>query len=63
MAKTENVRAFRELYELILFYSEQRDQPAPEGFDFFAELRRCCAELNIDADDLIEEFDLDFHSS
>ena len=58
MEKNENVKAFSELYGLITFYYENRDQPVEEGFDFFAEVERLCSKLNMDFEEFKKEFKL-----
>ena len=61
-ANGSKLKAFRELYELITFYYENRDQPVPEDFDFYAEVRQHCVTLDLNPEELIEEFDLGFSS-
>lgn len=34
MDKIQNVHYFKDLYKLLIFYYENREQPVQEGFDF-----------------------------
>ena len=58
MAKDPRVEAFSKLHSLIVFYSEYRDRPVEEGFDFFQEVKNCCEILDLDYEDLKNEFQL-----
>ncbi|MGY4688584.1 hypothetical protein [Salibacterium sp. K-3] len=51
-------QAFKELYELLLYYSENRDKPVDGDFDFFGNVKRYCGIIGIDYDEFVEEFDL-----
>lgn len=50
--------AFVDLYQLLIFYSENRDLPVPEDFDFFEEVKKNCAILELDFDVIRKEFNL-----
>lgn len=56
----DKTKAFINLYQLLIFYSENRDQPVSEGFDFFEEVRNCCNVLGIDSKEIEKEFNLNF---
>ncbi|WP_158591827.1 hypothetical protein [Oceanobacillus halophilus] len=56
MDKVEKVKVFAELYELINYYYEYRDQPVKGDFDFFAELEKRCADLDLDYETVVKEF-------
>ncbi|MGM8366233.1 hypothetical protein ACLIBG_12255 [Virgibacillus sp. W0181] len=58
MNKQERVKAFAELYELLTFYYENRDQPVERGFDFFGEVETLCQKLDLDFEELKKEFNL-----
>jgi len=44
--------AFSKLHNLLIFYSEYRDHPVKEGFDFLKEVKSCCEELELDSKNL-----------
>ncbi|WP_026699734.1 hypothetical protein [Salibacterium aidingense] len=52
------VQAFKELYELLLYYSENRDKPVSEDFDFFGNVQKYCNIIGIDYEEFLEEFHL-----
>jgi len=58
MDKKENVKIFAELYDLILFYYENRDQPVDKNFDFFEEIEILCKKLNLDFEEFKKHFNL-----
>lgn len=58
MNKIQNVHYFKDLYKLLIFYYENREQPVQEGFDFFAEVKLLCNHLNLDYQTFIEEMQL-----
>jgi len=56
MNNLDKVNAFKELHGLLIFYSENRDQPVEQGFDFFAEVERLCQQLDLDYEAFKEVF-------
>jgi len=56
MNKVDKVHAFKELHSLLIFYSENRDQPVDEDFDFFGSVEKLCKELDLDFDTFKEVF-------
>lgn len=54
--KVEKVKVFAELYELVNYYYENRDQPVGENFDFFQKVEDCCNLLEIDYNEFLSEF-------
>ena len=58
MDKMIKVKAFSELYGLLIFYSENRDQPVEEGFNFFKEVEVLCKKLDLDYEEFKKEFNL-----
>ncbi|MGP4105970.1 hypothetical protein [Virgibacillus sp. L01] len=58
MEDIRKVEAFSELHSLLIYYSEYRDQPVEEGFDFFKEVEVYCKVLEIDFEEFKEEFEL-----
>ncbi|YCI78861.1 hypothetical protein M1D47_09930 [Bacillus sp. R1-10] len=57
MKKSEKIKAFSELYNLINFYYENRDKPNTD-FDFFNEVQNYCNILELDFSEFKEEFKL-----
>ncbi|RSL31445.1 hypothetical protein D7Z54_20610 [Salibacterium salarium] len=51
-------QAFKELYELLLYYSENRDKPVSGEFDFFENVKHYCSIIGMDYEEFIEEFNL-----
>lgn len=62
MNKIDKVKAFKELHGLLIFYSENRDQPVESGFDFFKEIETLCDQLDLDFETFKEEFNFNFHN-
>ena len=58
--KVEKAKACKELYGLIDFYLENRDQPVQQDFDFHQEVKKLCHELDLDYDTIKKEFNLTF---
>ncbi|WP_252313229.1 hypothetical protein [Sinobaca sp. H24] len=58
MDKVNNVKIFAELYDLVLFYKENRDLPTDENFNFFEEVEKYCEKLNLDYETFTKEFHL-----
>jgi len=58
MDQKERVKAFSELFELLTYYYENRDQPVDSDFDFFKEIKILCEKLEMDYDLFKEEFHL-----
>ncbi|MBO1003842.1 hypothetical protein ACFSKI_08455 [Pseudogracilibacillus auburnensis] len=56
MNKQDKVKAFKELHGLLIFYSENRDQPVEQGFDFFKEIATLCQQLDLDYETFKKEF-------
>jgi hypothetical protein len=56
MDKKGRVKDFSELFELLNYYFERRDQPVREGFDFFAEVELLCNKLDLDYEEFKKEF-------
>jgi len=59
MQNFERVKAFKKLYSLLIFYSENRDQPVEEGFNFLEEVKDLCHTLDLDYKTFIKEMHLD----
>ena len=57
MENISKVKAFYELYQLINFYYENRDQPN-SNIDFFKEVDNYCNILDLDAAEFKEKFNL-----
>ncbi len=51
-------KAFVDLYELLIFFSENRDLPVPDGFRFHDEIKKNCTILGLDYDVITKEFNL-----
>ncbi|SDJ53076.1 hypothetical protein [Salimicrobium halophilum] len=58
MAQLTNVQAFKELFSLIDYYSENRDQPADPDFDFFEHVKNYCDQLDLDYEEFKQVFGL-----
>ncbi|MHA6258958.1 hypothetical protein ACXYMX_03480 [Sporosarcina sp. CAU 1771] len=58
MGEVDKVKAFSELYDLMVFYSENRDQPVAKGFDFFKNVELQCDLLGLDFEEFKKEFNL-----
>jgi len=58
--KQEKVKKLAELFDLVQFYYEYRDQPQPVNGDgdFFFKVENCCAALEIDFEEFKKEFKL-----
>lgn len=48
MNSKDKIIAFKELHGLLIFYSENRDQPVDENFNFFEEVEALCNKLDLD---------------
>lgn len=59
MNKQDKTKKFCELFDLLQFYLENRDQPVEEGFDFNAKVEELCDELDLDYQELRKEFKMD----
>ena len=57
MENVKKEKAFYELYQLINFYYENRDQPNSE-FDFFKEVEKYCNILEMDFSEFKQQFNL-----
>ncbi|WP_174727374.1 hypothetical protein [Mesobacillus harenae] len=58
MDKSSKVKAVSELFELVLYYYDNRDQPVNENFDFFTKVENCCIKLDLDFEEFKKEFNL-----
>ena len=58
MDKVEKVKVISELYELINYYRENRDQPVNGDFNFFEKVENCCNLLDLDFEEFKKEFKL-----
>lgn len=58
MDKVEKVKIFSELYELINYYYEYRDQPVDQHFNYFNKVEKCCHLLDLDYKEFLKEFKL-----
>jgi hypothetical protein len=56
MNKVEKVKVFVELFELVNFYYENRDQPVDDNFNFSEKVERCCKILDLDLNEFLKEF-------
>jgi len=56
--RVEKVKIFAELYELITYYYEFRDQPVDKNFNYFEKVEKCCTLLDLDFNELKKEFKL-----
>ncbi|MDQ0412312.1 hypothetical protein [Mesobacillus stamsii] len=56
----DKVKKVAELFDLVQYYYEYRDQPMKENMNFFAEVEDCCRVLDLDFEELKREFKLDF---
>ncbi|TCP20701.1 hypothetical protein EV207_1504 [Scopulibacillus darangshiensis] len=52
------VKAFSKLYDLLVYYSENRDLPIEDGFDFFLEVKNLCGILDLNYEAFKKEFHL-----
>lgn len=59
----DKTSAFIELYQLLIYYSENRDRPAPEGFNFVSELNTYCEALELDRKEIEKHFNLKYFES
>lgn len=57
MENKSKLAAFLKLHNLIIYYSEYRDRPAEDGYDFFKEVKTCCEVLEMNYEDLLRELD------
>jgi hypothetical protein len=57
MEKSEKIKAFSALYDLIEYYYENRDLPN-RNFDFFKEVEKYCNILELDFSEFKKEFKL-----
>lgn len=48
MNSKDKIIAFKELHGLLIFYSENRDQPVDENFNFFEDAEALCNKLDLD---------------
>ncbi len=58
MGKVEKTKAFSKLYDLLIYYSENRDQPIDNNFNFMEEVEKLCDILDLDVEMIKEEFKL-----
>lgn len=57
MENEPKLAAFVKLHNLIIYYSEYRDMPAEDDFDFFKEVEECCKALEINYKDFLKEME------
>lgn len=58
MTNEERVSAFSELYDLLTFYYENRDQPVDGDFNFHEKVENLCTKLDMDFDIFKKQFKL-----
>lgn len=58
MNKVEKVKKLAELFELVQYYYEYRDQPVKDNENFFSKVEDCCNALEVDFIEFKEEFKL-----
>lgn len=58
MDQKEKVKACQELFYLVDFYSENRDQPVDKDFNFFGKIEYYCNQLDLDYNEFLEVFQL-----
>jgi len=59
--KVEKVKCLGELFELIQYYYEYRDQPVKgPAEDFASRVEACCNALEIDLEEFKKEFRVEF---
>jgi len=63
MNKVEKVKILSELYELIDYYYDYRDQPVEPDFHFYDKVEKCCAQLELDFEEVLNEFKISTHYS
>lgn len=56
----DKVKKVAELFELVQYYYEYRDQPVNENMNFFAEVEDCCQVLGLDFEEFKREFKLTY---
>ena len=56
MNSVDKVKVFSELYELVNYFYEYRDQPVKEDFNFFEKAEKCCELLDLDFNEFKKEF-------
>ncbi|MGG3988613.1 hypothetical protein [Bacillus smithii] len=59
MDKVEKVKVLSQLFDLINYYYEYRDQPADDHFNFLERVEKCCNSLDIDFEEFKKEFKMD----
>ncbi|MEH7253380.1 hypothetical protein V7111_14725 [Neobacillus niacini] len=52
------VKKLAELFELVQYYYEYRDQPIENGENFFSKIAECCNVLEVDLEEVKKEFNL-----
>jgi len=58
MNNVDRAKTFKELFDLITFYFENRDLPVDSDFDFFKEVESFCVKLDLDYETIKDEFNL-----
>ncbi|WP_283152605.1 MULTISPECIES: hypothetical protein [Bacillales] len=58
MTTQTKVEDFKELFDLIIYYSENRDRPVDKGFNFFEHVEFHCNNLGLDYEEFKKTFDL-----
>ncbi|MCL6573076.1 MAG: hypothetical protein K6T88_15555 [Bacillus sp. (in: Bacteria)] len=59
LEKVEKVKILADLFELVQYYYEYRDQPMRENENFLSKVEVCCDRLEIDFTEFKKEFKLD----
>ncbi|WP_077623329.1 hypothetical protein [Sediminibacillus massiliensis] len=59
MEQLTRVQAFQELFNLVVYYSENRDQPVDPDFDFFENVKYYCEQLDLDYEEFKSTFELE----
>ncbi|MGN7397365.1 hypothetical protein [Peribacillus frigoritolerans] len=60
LEKVEKVKIIAELFELVQYYYEYRDQPMKEGGNFLSKVEDCCNALEIDFTEFNREFKIGY---
>jgi hypothetical protein len=56
----EKVKILAELFELVQYYYEYRDQPMNEDGNFLSKVEDCCNALDVDFTEFKKEFKLEY---
>ncbi|ASN06208.1 hypothetical protein [Virgibacillus necropolis] len=58
MDQKDKLKAFEELFDLLVFFSENRDMPVDKDFNFFGKVEYYCKQLDLDYNEFIEVYQL-----